>query len=153
MGDDGGKRAVVQLLYSLRCAERRLLWNTAWRKFAVGPPSRWHLQSAFSATFEMHAPTRPSAVYPYFTIILAHAVCDSPLRGTRPHGGKRCDASPFPARAVVLSMNCDCENERDVYKQPTNGIQYNGVLYALRKRGIHSFAKTKVSQNFLFAIN
>ena len=58
----------------------------------------------------MHAPTRPSAVYPYFTIILVRPVCAS--AGLAPHSGKRHDASLFPARAVVLGMNC--ENERDL---------------------------------------
>lgn len=58
------------------------------------------------------------------------------LRGTRPHGGKRCDASLFPARAVVLGMNC--ENEQD----PAHIV--NNILRALGKREIRYFAKTKV---------
>lgn len=58
----------------------------------------------------MHAPTRPSAVYPYFTIILARAVCGS--AGLPRTAGERCDASLFPVRAVVLGMNC--ENEQDL---------------------------------------
>jgi len=39
--------------------------------------------------------------YPYFTITRARARAWTSL------DGKSCDVSPFPARAVVLRMNCE----------------------------------------------